>query len=59
MKFNPDSVRPDDPDARRDSASNPPLTIAKVAAVIAARVDLKPPCTFTDRVLRFLDRRAG
>jgi hypothetical protein len=57
MKINPDSVRPDDPGAKRPPALIPFVTVVTVVGTTAYQVD--PANTFTERVLTFLDHHAA
>jgi hypothetical protein len=67
MKNNPDWLRPGDPDARRGSVSIVGFTVVTVTDVAVFRTtsktarceDLQKPCTLTERVLTFLNRRAA
>ncbi len=72
MKINPDSMRPDDPEAKRGSALTTHLTVVTVVGMAAIRrgnerelwIDPVPEPmselkTLTERVLIFLDERAA
>ena len=59
MKFNPDSMRPDNTGASRDSAQNPHLTVTVAVRIARPPAEAGTPNTLTERVLMFLDHHAA
>jgi hypothetical protein len=59
MKFDPEPVRPENPDAWHDSAQNPLPAMSKATTNVADVTDEEAQKTLTERVLMFLDHHAA
>jgi hypothetical protein len=59
MKFDPEPVRPEHPDARHHSAQDPLRTVNQATAEMEDLTEEEAQKTLTERVLMFLDHHAA